>query len=332
MGVLRFLSKHVLPQARERAVPPPAAEPEFARSFRERFFADVPVDLDAMEFFRIEHFPESGPQPWLDSPDARNLIRARVGRGELSSERAELCEKWSADGYVIVKGLFDHDFLDRVWASYEASIADGTVALQPEKISDDDPHPGRFLNPHFHVPALGEVLHHPDLLEWVSLLLGRELTPFQTITSHKGSQQGVHSDTIHMTTYPLGYLAAAWVAFEDIDAGSGPLVFYPGSHKLPYLSSKAVGIKPGDFAESGYATFEALYEPAIRALIDEQALAPSYFTAAKGDVLVWHANLLHGGSLRRDVSLSRRAVVCHYFARGAVCYHDLSGGRAAVGP
>ena len=72
----------------------------------------------------------------------------------------------------------------------------------------------------------------------------REPAPFQTITSHKGSQQQEHSDSIHMTTYPIGYLTAAWVAFEDIHPDSGPLVYYPKSHRLPYIFSRDVGIKP----------------------------------------------------------------------------------------
>ena len=41
-----------------------------------------------------------------------------------------------------------------------------------------------------------------------------------------------------------------------------------------------------------------------------------------GDVLFWHANLLHGGSPRKNLALSRKALVCHHFAKGAVTYHD----------
>nr|WP_321984985.1 hypothetical protein [uncultured Lichenicoccus sp.] len=33
-------------------------------------------------------------------------------------------------------------------------------------------------------------------------------------------------------TYPLGYLAATWTAFEDIHPDSGPLVYYPGHAPL----------------------------------------------------------------------------------------------------
>jgi ectoine hydroxylase-related dioxygenase (phytanoyl-CoA dioxygenase family) len=54
-------------------------------------------------------------------------------------------------------------------------------------------------------------------------------------------------------------------------------------------------------------------------------LKQSVFLPKKGDVLLWHGNLIHAGSPRKDLSLSRRAIVLHYFARGAVCYHDLSG-------
>jgi len=32
----------------------------------------------------------------------------------------------------------------------------------------------------------------------------------------------------------------------------------------------------------------------------------------------WRANLVHGGSPRNDPNLSRRALVCHYFAEGVV--------------
>ncbi|MDE3198269.1 MAG: phytanoyl-CoA dioxygenase family protein, partial [Acidobacteriota bacterium] len=152
--------------------------------------------------------------------------------------------------------------------------------------------------------------------------------PLQTIASHKGSQQGLHSDSIHMTTYPLGYLAAAWIAFEDIHPDCGPLVYYPGSHRLPYVFSQDAGIARGDFEREGYAPYHAKYEPRIRQLVEENGFAPQYFHAKKGDVLIWHANLVHGGSARRNLALSRRAVVCHFFAAGAFVYHDLAAARS----
>lgn len=62
--------------------------------------------------------------------------------------------------------------------------------------------------------------------------------------------------------------------------------------------------------------------------MEERQLEPHYFEARKGDVLIWHANLLHGGSPRRELTRSRKALVCHYFVQGALCYHDLSSAHA----
>jgi hypothetical protein len=60
-------------------------------------------------------------------------------------------------------------------------------------------------------------------------------------------------------------------------------------------------------------------------LIAENGLKPEYFLAKRGDVLIWHANLLHGGSPRQNTLRTRKALVCHFFAKGCVCYHDYSG-------
>jgi ectoine hydroxylase-related dioxygenase (phytanoyl-CoA dioxygenase family) len=68
----------------------------------------------------------------------------------------------------------------------------------------------------------------------VAALLGHETTLFQSINFLTGSEQRTHSDSIHMSTFPLGGMAAAWVALEDITPGNRPLHYYPGSHKLPY--------------------------------------------------------------------------------------------------
>ncbi|HWF07100.1 MAG TPA: phytanoyl-CoA dioxygenase family protein [Bryobacteraceae bacterium] len=291
-----------------------------------RLFAEQELKLSSLPSFRAEHFPYSGPYPWLDLPDAEEQIASRLRAGTLTAEDAALCRYWSANGYVIVRNLIEHEALDDVWGNYEKAVAAGKIKLLPEKAADDDPYPGRFLNPHKKVGAFCRILKHAELLRTIRLLMEREPRPLQTIASHKGSQQGLHSDSIHMTTYPLGYLTAAWIAFEDIDPDCGPLVYYPGSHKLPYLFSKEVGISEEDFRKEGYAPYHARYEPRIREMVAE--MTPSYFHARKGDVLIWHANLVHGGSARRNMALSRKSVVCHFYVKNAFVYHDLAAAQS----
>jgi ectoine hydroxylase-related dioxygenase (phytanoyl-CoA dioxygenase family) len=62
--------------------------------------------------------------------------------------------------------------------------------------------------------------------------------------------------------------------------------------------------------------------------VEESGIEPHYFHAKKGDVLIWHANLVHGGSQREDMVLTRRALVCHFFVKGAFVYHDLAASRS----
>jgi hypothetical protein len=290
--------------------------------------ADQPIKPSRLPSFRNEHFPYSGPYPWLDRDDALDRIAARLESNEISAAEAEICRFWVLNGYIIVENLFDSDTLDAVWESYEKAIRAGRIKLPPELAADNDPWPGRYLNPHRKCAAFCRILKHASLLHWLRLLIDREPKPLQTIASHKGSQQGLHSDSIHMTTYPLGYLAAAWIAFEDIHPDCGPLVYYPGSHRLPYVFSKDVGITEEDFRRDGYAPYHAKYEPRIRELVDHHGIEPHYFHAKKGDVLIWHANLVHGGSARKNLELSRRAVVCHFFGKSAFVYHDLSASRS----
>jgi hypothetical protein len=292
---------------------------------------ELPVDPAQLDVVCADAFPPSGPTAWLDVDDAGAAVDRELAAGTVTEAEADVARRYARDGFVVLERFFAPERLDVVWAAYEAALADGRVAVPPEPISPDDVLPGRALNPHLAIPEVRALLHDPALVDLVAMLFGARVRPFQTIIGHKGSQQRDHSDSIHMTTYPLGYLAAAWIAFEDIHADSGPLVYYPGSHKLPYLFSRDVGIGEDDFGVSGYRTYHERYEPAVADVLARHEMRPAYFEAAKGDVLVWHANLVHGGSARRDPRRSRKALVCHYFADGCICYHDLAARLADFG-
>lgn len=290
--------------------------------------AERPIDVSRLRDLRAHYLPASGPVPWLDRPDAEERIAEREARGELSAEQAERCRRWSRDGYLVLEGVFAPAELDAVWSEFEQAIAERRFPDADTAQILEDGFPSRCLNYHATVEGLRRMLHRRELVDLLALLLGAEIRPFQTLVFNRGSQQAAHSDSIHMTTYPLGYLAASWTAMEDIAADSGPVFYYPGSQRLPYALSRAVGIEARDARGGIYDAYRAKYESHIQRLIAEHGLEPVPFTPRKGDVLLWHANLIHGGAPRRGAELTRRSVVCHYFATGVLCYHDLLGKRA----
>ena len=104
-------------------------------------------------------------------------------------------------------------------------------------------------------------------------------------------------------------MVGVWVALEDIDSENGPLIYYPGSHKLPYYSMQDLGLEPG------YSNYHA-YELRIQDLIAEHGFQPEMGLLKKGEAIIWHANLLHGGAARMNINRSRHSQVTHYFFEG----------------
>lgn len=148
------------------------------------------------------------------------------------------------------------------------------------------------------------------VLALLSKLYGRRAFPFQTLNFPVGTQQHVHSDSIHFSSVPERFMCGVWLALEDIHEDAGPLVYYPGSHKWPILYNDAIGKVAGtDTAEFAQPPFEEAW----RALIDATGTKPEYFRPKKGQALIWAANLLHGGSRQNDPARTRWSQVTHYY-------------------
>jgi ectoine hydroxylase-related dioxygenase (phytanoyl-CoA dioxygenase family) len=165
----------------------------------------------------------------------------------------------------------------------------------------------------------------PRILQILEDLYGCRMLPFQTLNFWIGTQQAPHSDAMHFRPAEPEMMCGVWVAFEDIDMSNGPLIYYPGSHSLPFLDYEDVGF---DAVESDFPSYEHYihernrhYQDHIRALLAERGLEPEYGTIRKGQALVWAANLLHGGAKQEDRSLSRHSQVTHYLPERSFAYH-----------
>ena len=160
-----------------------------------------------------------------------------------------------------------------------------------------------------------------DLLSVASLILEVNARPSQTLTFVFGSQQDAHQDTIHLTPFPAGYMCGIWIALQDIEPDSGELVVYPGSHKEPrvYMAdAQCPKVTNGDWSSFGERVVPRWADIASR-------YRAEVYRPKKGTVLIWHENLLHAGSPRRNMDLERRAIVIHCFSASVVVYYDSSG-------
>lgn len=141
-------------------------------------------------------------------------------------------------------------------------------------------------------------------------LYGREAFPFQTLNFPVGTQQAAHSDMVHFSSQPEKFMCGVWLAMEDVVPESGPLFYYPGSHRWPVMSNALIGrIGARELIDSAQHPFEQAWT----ALIEATGSQPETFIARKGQALIWTANLLHGGSPQIDPRLTRWSQVTHYY-------------------
>lgn len=153
---------------------------------------------------------------------------------------------------------------------------------------------------------------------------------FQSINFLTGSQQKTHSDSIHMTTFPLGGLLGVWIALEDVEPEQGALHYYPGSHTLPYYLNSDYDNEGNTFLIGDKSYTE--YEIRLAKKVEDLGLEKKIFTAKKGDLLIWHANLLHGGEPHTNKQKTRKSMVFHYFNTDAICFHEITQRPALMKP
>ena len=252
------------------------------------------------------------PQPWLDEKSLKELSEQNAEFQSFPKNIQESLLNWSEDGYAILPGYF-------------AKEADEVNRVIKDKLKSGDLK-FRYGNKIMFAMNQSELIrkmgHDVQMNKILSFLLGKEVKLFQSINFIEGSKQRAHSDIVHMTTYPQGYLIAIWIALEDIKEEQGALFYYPGSHKLPYILNDEFN-SGSSYFRLGTNSYKS-YEDRIEAEIKTQGLQKKVLEAKKGDVLIWHANLLHGGSAITKPGSTRKSMVFHYYAEDVICYHEIT--------
>lgn len=251
-------------------------------------------------------------------PDrARHLdtqkLRENVFFSKLDEKQQQSLLSFNENGFALIEGFLDERTVNEVNGTIDELMRTGTINFVNRN---------KLMFAIHHSDLLKQIGENPDFIHLLSILMGGSAKLFQSINFITGSEQKTHSDSIHMTTYPLGGLIAAWIALEDVDETNGALHYYPGSHKLPYYFNADYD-NEGSFFFLGKKGYGA-YEKMLGQKIAEKGLEKTIFRAKKGDAFIWHANLMHGGEPHRDKNTTRKSMVFHYFDEESICYHEIT--------
>ena len=287
-----------------------------ARGYLSNAKAPRPADAAAMP----SHFGGL----WPDLPNAADLVAGKLEIGQITERQAEKLNFWMNNGYVILENAIPSALADKAALDLDRAYAGGFPelkfechAIAPDHIHwrpEINPQPAKALDIHHFSPAVRDQMFADAIAEFLGLIFESKALASQTLGFLRGSAQEGHQDSAYVVYTIPRQFAATWTALEDVTIGAGELFYYPGSHRFEDFLYR-------DHYKSVYDAYRmsgevprAQIDHHIRSLEERAAqrgIPKMPFAAKKGDVLVWHADLVHGGNPVSRVS-TRKSIVTHY--------------------
>jgi ectoine hydroxylase-related dioxygenase (phytanoyl-CoA dioxygenase family) len=223
------------------------------------------------------------------------------------AETRAFVEALRADGVAVIDlGDEARDLCDQVIRDTEPYFAAGASRVQ---------------DAWYRSSAIRRLAAWARMRELLAAAYGRDPFPFQTLNFQCGSQQALHADTVHFHSKPERFMCGVWIALEDVAPGSGPLIYHPGSHRLPVMTMRDAGVNRPD---PGYEDYGRAYVPRFAERVAASGLPEARALLKKGWALVWAANLAHGGAPIETEGSTRRSLVVHNYFEDCVYYTPMT--------
>lgn len=282
--------------------------------------------------------------PWIDKATDADVEKF-VSENDFSAFPYDMKEKlnfWKENGYVIFEKAIAKEWIDGFLKDFEnfqehnKSFDTCVLVETPSKWDNRGEYKakevptdilkgkGIKVNDFYSVSEIGKkVMLHPVLMGFLKAIFQDVPVGMQSLNFTYGSQQPAHMDFPYVVSGIPSHLAAAWIPLEDVKPDSGPLFYYAGSHKMKKFNW-GNGII--------YHVRESYYTPLqFAAWLEKNCQKNGYkkevLLIEKGDVLIWHAALVHGGTVITNPNQTRKSFVCHYSTKKALPKHRFAQGE-----
>ena len=217
-------------------------------------------------------------------------------------------EAFDRDGFVVIRGMFEREEVDRLREHFMAlrrrgSYADDVVGVQPNSRDPLRRYP-RMAQMHRWDDVTLRWLLDRRLRDRLTTLLGVEPYAVQSMLYFKppGSRgQALHQDNFYLRAEP-GTCMAAWLALDRADEENGCMLVVPGSHRWPIFCTEKADTR---------LSFTDVTVPV------PDARSTHAVTMEPGDVLFFNGTLVHGSASNSSSDRFRRALIGHYIQADA---------------
>jgi phytanoyl-CoA hydroxylase len=253
--------------------------------------------------------------PWLDLAYAA-IDQHVAGLGSEAHKhgrnlRADL-HTWLRDGCVRFPRLLDDDLIGAYLADLQ-DLWNGRVGAAVtfrthgggekhwEQMAVDELAAPRVEAVDFHNQSMAgkRLACHPAVVDFLGHVFEEQVVLVETFSMIRGGDELSHDESSRAKVASGRLVAGVYVALEDTQLDAGPVGLFPGSH--------AINLAPAPPGENPEECHYRLERSCSRSGIDRRLLQLD-----KGDVVVWHGCLVHGGTDPITTGASRLSLLAHF--------------------
>lgn len=237
-----------------------------------------------------------------------NILNNQISEDQIYMSIKAIKEK----GIVILRNANSVEICQNVTGDYLKYVGDNLNYVNENL--DTNGREKRLVNFHLHSKNSALIASNSIVMSILDTFFGEEAAVYSSLTFKYGTQQPVHRDTPHFYTAPPCKFVGVWSALENINPNSGPIFYHPGGHLFEIDPKKhlieAVRRDPLMSLDKQLLTALDLYNGEVISLSKETS-KPEIPELNIGDVVIWHPELPHGGSIAVNPELTRWSMVCH---------------------
>ncbi|HEY7577711.1 MAG TPA: phytanoyl-CoA dioxygenase family protein, partial [Acetobacteraceae bacterium] len=181
------------------------------------------------------------PALWTDRPDWLTRLRALAATGHIDQAEAEQLAHFADHGWLVMQRAIEPDLVD-------AFVADiRRLHQHPGYYATTDFRGGRHQKLNGNQPDTLESIYdlyvnlqtsrrvcmHPRITRFLGQVFQAKVLAFQQLLFQVTNGHQWHQDPAYVVVDTPTFLAATWIALQDIEEGSGELAYYDRSHRLP---------------------------------------------------------------------------------------------------
>jgi phytanoyl-CoA hydroxylase len=211
------------------------------------------------------------------------------------------------NGYALLPGNNADGVSEGVLEDFRSYIENNPDS---NRYCDQHGHHDRLCNFHMVSKNARDICFNRKTMGVIGAAFSGSVTVIGSLFFEKGSEQSIHRDTPAFFTNPFNHYFGVWNALEDIRLDAGPLIYYEGGHKV--AQDKDLYLDESVNEKNYFAKVEGACRDA--------GLTIKEMLINKGDTIIWHPQLPHGGGRINKRGLTRTSLVFHAAPTAADIY------------